>query len=98
MSVYKYYDLIKKPIITEKTTSISEQNKYTFYVNKFAKKLTIKKAIEAIFKVKVKKVNILNIQGKKKRFKGIIGTQINQKKAIVTLEKDHNIDYAGGIK
>ncbi|ABV75273.1 50S ribosomal protein L23 [Rickettsia akari str. Hartford] len=98
MSSYKYYDLIRKPIITEKTTNISEQNKYAFYVDKFAKKLTVKKAIEEIFKVKVKKVNILNVKGKKKTFKGITGTQINRKKAIVTLEKDHNIDFAGGIK
>ncbi|AFB31428.1 50S ribosomal protein L23 [Rickettsia rhipicephali] len=98
MSSYKYYDLIRKPIITEKTTTLSEQNKYAFYVDKFAEKLTVKKAIEEIFTVKVKKVNILNVKGKKKRFKGIIGTQINRKKAIVTLEKDHNIDFAGGIK
>lgn len=55
MSSYKYYDLIRKPIITEKTTTLSEQNKYAFYVDKFAEKLTVKKAIEEIFKVKVKK-------------------------------------------
>ncbi|HJD56430.1 MAG TPA: 50S ribosomal protein L23 [Rickettsia endosymbiont of Pyrocoelia pectoralis] len=98
MSSYKYYDLIRRPIVTEKTTLLSEQNKYSFYVDKSAEKLTVKKAIEEIFKVKVKKVNILNVKGKKKRFKGIIGQQINRKKAVVTLEKDHTIDFAGGIK
>ena len=98
MSFYKYYDLIRKPIITEKTTILSEQNKYTFYVDKIARKPILKKAIEEIFKVKVKKVNILNVKGKKKKFKGIIGYQINKKKAIVTLEKNHNIDFVGGIK
>lgn len=98
MSSYKYYDLIRRPIVTEKTTLLSEQNKYSFYVDKSAEKLTVKKAIEEIFKVKVLKVNILNVKGKKKRFKGIIGQQVNRKKAIVTLEKDHTIDFAGGIK
>lgn len=98
MSSYKYYDLIRRPIVTEKTTLLSEQNKYSFYVDKSAEKLTVKKAIEEIFKVKVKKINILNVKGKKKRFKGIIGQQVNRKKAIVTLEKDHTIDFAGGIK
>ncbi|ABE05141.1 MAG: 50S ribosomal protein L23 [Janthinobacterium lividum] len=98
MSSYKYYDLIRRPVITEKTTLLSEQNKYTFYVDKLAEKLAVKKAIEEIFKVKVKKVNILNVKGKKKRFKGVIGRQVDRKKAVVTLEKDHNIDFAGGIK
>lgn len=48
MSVYKYYDLIRRPVITEKTTLLAEQNKYTFYVDKLAEKLVVKKAIEEI--------------------------------------------------
>lgn len=93
-----YYDLIKTPIITEKSTALSEQNKYTFEVSKFAEKSSIKVAIEKIFEVKVEKVNILNIKGKKKRFKGIWGRQSDVKKAIVTLKKDCTIDLSGGVK
>lgn len=98
MNLCKYYDLVRRPVVTEKTTALSEQNKFTFYVDNIAKKHSIKKAIEEIFNVKVKKVNVLNIQGKKKRFKGVIGCQSDKKKAIVTLEKDYTIDFAGGIK
>lgn len=98
MRIEKYYDLIKRPLITEKTTILSEQNKYTFVVAEIANKASVKSAIEKIFEVKVKKVNVLNVKGKKKRFKGRIGTQSDIKKAIVTLEKDNVIDYSGGIK
>jgi len=94
----KYYDLIRKPIITEKTTILGEQNKFTFEVAKAAEKGSIKAAIEKIFEVKVKKVNILNVKGKVKRFKGRIGCQSDVKKAIVTLEENHTIDLTGGIK
>lgn len=96
--IYSYYDLIRKPIVTEKTTLLSEQNKYTFEVAKIAEKKQIKKAIEKIFAVKVKKVNILNIKGKLKRFKGRLGQESDVKKAIITLEKNYAIDYSGGIK
>jgi large subunit ribosomal protein L23 len=92
-----YYDLIRKPIVTEKTTSLNEQNKFVFVVDKVATKPTIKKAIEIIFNVEVTKVNVLNIKGKIKKFKGRIGRQSNIKKAIVTLKKDHNINLAGGV-
>ena len=99
MKVYKhYYDLIRKPIVTEKTTILGEQNKFTFEVASSAEKPTIKAAIEKIFAVKVKKVNILNVKGKNKRFKGVKGRQSDMKKAIVTLEKDHTIDLTGGVK
>lgn len=98
MRIEKCYDLIKRPLITEKTTILSEQNKYTFAVAEIANKASVKSAIEKIFEVKVKKVNVLNVKGKKKRFKGRIGTQSDIKKAIVTLEKDNVIDYSGGIK
>lgn len=98
MNLCRYYDLIRRPVITEKTTFLSEMHKFTFYVDRAAKKISVKKAIEEIFKVKVKKVNILNVKGKKKRFKGINGCQSDKKKAIVTLEKDYSIDFSGGIK
>jgi len=98
MNNYRLYDLIRKPIITEKSTYLGEQNKFVFEIEYNADKLAVKKAIENIFEVKVKKVNVLNIKGKNKRFKGVRGTQSDLKKAIVTLEKDHTIDFSGGIK
>jgi large subunit ribosomal protein L23 len=99
MKSYKHYDLIRNPVITEKTTILSdEQNKFTFHVADSAEKSSVKKAIEEIFQVKVKKVNIMNVKGKRKKFKGIIGKQSDKKKAIVTLEKDCIIDFAGGVK
>lgn len=98
MNKYKHYDMIRKPIITEKTTILGEQGKYVFEVSDVANKGTIKSAIESIFEVKVKKINIVNIQGKNKRFKGINGRQADTRKAIVSLEKDYTIDFTGGIK
>ena len=92
------YDLIRSPIVTEKSTILGEYAKYVFEVAPLATKPLVKKAIEAIFEVKVKAVNILNQNGKVKRFKGRIGCRSDKKKAIVTLEKDHSIDLAGGIK
>jgi large subunit ribosomal protein L23 len=92
------YDLIKKPIITEKSTMLGELGKYVFEVSKFANKVNVKKAVESIFGVKVKKVNVLNIEGKTKKFKGVLGKRADVKKAIVTLEKDFTIDFTGGVK
>lgn len=77
---------------------LSEYRKYTFKVIKKANKDLVKKAVELIFGVKVQKVNVLNIPGKAKRFKGILGKRSDLKKAIVTLEKDQYIDLSGGIK
>lgn len=94
-----YYDLIKKPIITEKATALSENNKYVFQVPFFANKSSIKSAITKIFEVEVKKVNIINLKGKVKRFRGHIGRQSDIKKAIVTLKPGSNIDFViGGSK
>ncbi|WP_367364417.1 50S ribosomal protein L23 [Candidatus Tisiphia endosymbiont of Nedyus quadrimaculatus] len=99
MKSYKHYDLIRNPVITEKSNILSEQqNKFTFHVADSAEKVSIKMAVEKIFQVKVKKVNIMNVKGKRKRFKGVNGRQSDKKKAIVTLEKDYTIDFTGGIK
>lgn len=92
------YDLIHKPLITEKTTILSEQNKYVFKVATCASKPLVKKAVEAIFEVKVKSVNMINQKGKVKKFKGTIGRRSDIKKAIVTLENGYNIDFTGGVK
>jgi len=98
MSVVSKYDLIRKPVITEKSTLLGESGKYVFEVSKDAAKHSIKKAIESIFSVKVKSVNVLNQKGKVKRFKGVIGRRSDVRKAVVTLEKDYSIDLAGGVK
>jgi len=92
------YDIIRKPLITEKSTVLGELGKCVFEVEKSAEKGLIKKAIEEIFTVKVKSVNILNQKGKKKRFKGVMGRRSDVKKAMVTLEKDYTIDFTGGGK
>lgn len=92
------YDLIRSPVVTEKSTILGEQAQYVFEIAPAADKLSVRKAIETIFEVKVKAVNILNQKGKVKKFKGRMGRRSDVKKAIVTLEKDHSIDLAGGIK
>jgi large subunit ribosomal protein L23 len=92
------YDLIINPIITEKSTILGEQVKYVFEVAPMADKSSVKKAVEEIFSVKVKSVNMLNQKGKTKRFRGVMGRRSDVKKAVVTLEKDHTIDLAGGVK
>lgn len=77
---------------------LSELGKYTFEVAVSADKTSIKKAVEAIFDVKVEKVNVLNVQGKSKRFRGTIGKRSDWKKAVVTLAKGSTIDFTGMVK
>lgn len=93
----KHYDAILSPIITEKATYLSEQNKVVFRVAKDATKDQIAEAIEALFKVKVTKVNTLNVKGKTKRFRGTMGRRSDIKKAIVTLAEGQSIDVATGL-
>lgn len=92
-----YYDIIRKPIITEKATAATELNKFTFEVAISADKSKVKKAVEAIFNVQVKQVNISNSQGKKKIFKGREGVRKACKKAVVTLEQGQTIDFTSGV-
>ena len=91
------YDKIISPLVTEKSTNLSEQNKITFKVNSKANKNNIKKNIESIFKVNVTKVNIIN---KKTRIKNSRGKKIRVKgfkKAVITLKKGQSIDLSTGI-
>ncbi|NLH82571.1 MAG: 50S ribosomal protein L23 [Phyllobacteriaceae bacterium] len=92
-----HYDVIRSPVITEKSTIAAEQNKVVFNVAKSATKPQIKAAVEALFKVKVKSVNTLIRMGKVKRFKGFVGKQDDVKKAIVTLVECHRIDVTTGL-
>ncbi len=89
----EYRDLIKAPIITEKSASIaSNDRKYVFEVNSKANKTQIKQAIEKIFKVKVEKVNTINVVPKKKRVGRYSGFTNQYKKAIITLAPNNKID------
>ena len=91
------YEIIKQPVVTEKTTKISENNQFVFKVQNTSSKLDIKKAVEKIFKVKVKSINTIKIKGKIKVFKGTKGKRNDYKKAIITLKSGETLDYSGGI-
>ena len=93
----RHYDVILSPVITEKATIASEQNKVVFRVAKTATKPEIKEAVERLFDVKVTGVNTLVRKGKVKRFKGQLGQQSDVKKAVVTLAEGHSIDVTTGL-
>lgn len=82
------YDVIIKPIITENSMDLADAKKYAFKVAKDANKTEVRKAVEEIFGVDVAKVNILNVNGKKKRMGRTIGTTSSYKKAVVTLTEN----------
>ncbi len=92
-----HYDIIRSPVITEKATMASEEDKVIFNVSKTATKTEIKAAVEALFKVQVKAVNTLVRKGKNKRFRGIKGSTSDVKKAIVTLAEGNSIDVTTGL-
>jgi large subunit ribosomal protein L23 len=92
------YDIIRRPIVTEKSAMLGEQRKYVFEVMPSANKDLVRKAIQGIFGVTVTKVNILNVKGTSRRFKGIMGRTSDMKKAIVTLAENQEIDLTGGVK
>ena len=91
------YDIIRRPIITEKATLASEVGGVVFEVAMKSNKAEIKRAIEELFKVKVKSVNTLIRKGKVKRFRGKLGKRSDLKKAIVSLEEGQNIDFTTGL-
>lgn len=91
------YDLLLAPVITEKSTQGSEHNHVTFRVPLDATKPEIRRAVEALFKVKVTAVNTLRQTGKVKRFRGTVGKRGDYKKAIVTLAEGESIDVTSGL-
>ena len=93
----KSYKIIRKPIVTEKATKLSEFNKVVFEVASKSNKNEIKSAIEKLFSVKVKAVNIINTKGKLKRFKGVLGKRKDTKKAVITLVEGNTIDISAGV-
>jgi large subunit ribosomal protein L23 len=93
----EHYDVIRKPVITEKATMASESNTVVFEVAMEATKPQIKEAIEAVFGVKVKAVNTAISKGKNKRFRGKPGVRNDVKKAYVTLVEGNTIDVSTGL-
>jgi large subunit ribosomal protein L23 len=91
------YDVIRKPIVTEKATMASENNAVVFEVSIDANKPQIKEAVESLFNVKVKAVNTTITKGKVKRFRGQLGKRKDVKKAYVTLEEGNTIDVSTGL-
>jgi len=97
LSEERKLELIRRPIITEKTTLMGEDNRVAFVVPIDASKPEIKAAVEGVFSVKVKAVNTLIAKGKTKRFRGRPGRRADVKKAMVTLEEGQSIDVTTGI-
>ena len=93
----EHYDVIRKPVITEKATLASENGAVVFEVARDSNKPQIKEAVEALFGVKVKAINTVITKGKTKRFRGIKGTRKDVKKAYVTLEDGNSIDVTTGL-
>ena len=97
MSKFSNYDVIRSPVITEKSTNLSEHSQVMFDVAIDATKPEIKAAVEALFKVKVKAVNTHVRKGKVKRFRNRLGVRNDVKKAVVTLVEGQTIDISTGI-
>ena len=93
----EHYDIIRKPLVTEKSTMASENGAVVFEVSIDSNKPQIKEAVESLFGVKVKAVNTSITKGKQKRFKGVLGRRRDVKKAFVTLEDGNTIDVTTGL-
>ena len=91
------FDVLIRPIITEKTTLLMQENKYTFQVPLTANKVEIRKAVESIFNVKVEKVATIRVLGKTKRMGRTVGKRSEYKKAIVTLKAGETIELFEGV-
>lgn len=94
---HNLYDVIRFPLLTEKSTRLSENSQVSFVVSNSSTKQSVKDAVSLIYGVNVLAVNIVNQKGKQKRFKGKLGVRGDVKKAYVTLEKGKTIDIASGI-
>jgi large subunit ribosomal protein L23 len=97
MTAIKHYDTIIAPVITEKATLLSEQNKVVFRVPLTASKKDIKEAVEKLFNVKVGAVNTIVRKGKAKNFRGVPGRRSDHKNAVVTLLDGYSIDVTTGL-
>ena len=91
------FDVVRSPVITEKSTNVSEHNQVIFRVPLTATKRQVRAAIEGLFNVKVIAVNTIRVHGKLKRFRGRVGRRSDYKKALVTLGEGQRIDVTTGI-
>ncbi len=91
------HQVLVRPVITEKNTLLNEQNKYVFEVAPDANKIEIGRAVEDVFKVRVRSVNVIRVPGKVRNWKRRRGTTRSWKKAVVTLEPGHRIELFQGI-
>jgi len=88
------YSIVHYPVLSEKGTRLSEtENKFVFRVNRRANKIEIKRAIEKLYKVRVKDVNTMNVKGKRKRMGLTVGKRPDWKKAIVSLEEGETLSF-----
>jgi large subunit ribosomal protein L23 len=90
------YEVIRRPAVTEKGTALKEQNKYCFEVDRRANKIEVKRAVEALFNVKVAAVHTVTVRGRIKRLGRFAGRTPDWKKAIVTLKEGHSIEFFEG--
>ncbi|MCL5935222.1 MAG: 50S ribosomal protein L23 [Eubacteriales bacterium] len=90
-------DVLRKPIVSERSMGLTEQGKYSFYVDPKANKIEIKYAVQELFKVTVTDVNTMNVKGKAKRMGKYVGRSANRKKAIVTLKTGDKIEIFEGM-
>ncbi len=97
ISKERMYEVLRRPVITEKSTLMGEYNQVSFYVAIDASKPEIRAAVEGLFDVKVSAVNTIRQKGKTKRFRGRPGQRIDTKKAVVTLAEGHSIDVTTGL-
>ena len=97
MKTEDLYEILRSPVITEKSTLAGQNNQVVFRVPLDATKPQVKEAVETLFKVKVDAVNTLRQRGKVKRFRGQAGRRSDSKKAIVTLAEGHSIDVTTGL-
>ena len=97
ISAERAYEIVRRPVVTEKSTLTGEYGQVTFEVSLDASKPEIKQAIERLFDVKVRAVNTILVKGKTKRFRGRPGRRSDFKKAIVTLAEGQSIDVMAGV-
>ena len=97
ISKERMYEVLRAPVITEKSTLISEHNQFVFQVPLDASKPEIRAAVEGLFDVKVDAVNTLRVKGKTKRWRGRIGRRSDHKKAVVTLAEGQSIDVTSTL-
>jgi large subunit ribosomal protein L23 len=91
------YHIVRRALITEKSTVAKDENKYVFEVDRRANKIEVAKAVEKLFKVKVLNVHVMNVTGKKKRVGRILGEKRSWKKAVVTLAPGSRIEIYEGV-